>query len=228
MRDTSWVSLVTTWRLQQVVAEDLGRVQLENLPVLFHPYATNLSRTRGSVLVGGPLPLAVRASSSAPGLFGPTVLPGLGRFVDGCVVDNVPTNVLFARSAALRFAANVYPPPERRPARDYGPLTPLTQLNLVGRLFDAVASGGLMLHVAGERQCLTASVAFDAHWEERLDPMEAQRRQEWMDAASFADAKRIVERAMEDALLQEKVEAFARMWENLKQSQGGSSAAQGP
>lgn len=201
-------SLLTTRPMEELVAHDVRHVTLERTPLLFHPFATNLTTGRGVPLIRGPVGLAVRASGSAPGVFGPTVLPGLGRYVDGCVVNNVPTVVLYARSAALRIAANIYPRPNPRPARDLGPFTSLAQFNLWGRALDMGASGSLMLHVEGVRQSITAQATYEAPAAPWGTPL--------LGASEFERAEDIVAWAEQDERLQAVVDEAQGIWVGMR------------
>ncbi len=207
MERTSLVSTVSTRLLEEFIAWDLGEVKLEETSILFHPYSTNLSSGRGAALTRGRVALGVRASSSAPGVYGPTIVPGVGHYVDGCVVNNVPTVVLYARSAALRIAANIYPPPPARQMKKEGLWARLRQVNPLGRVLDASASGSLMLHVAGVRQSATASVLFDVHNAMGARPL--------LQASAFRDAEKIVTWAEQDPSIQRSADEAARLWRGM-------------
>ncbi|MGD0786968.1 MAG: patatin-like phospholipase family protein [Terracidiphilus sp.] len=63
-------------------------------PIPFRCVATDLNTLRSITFSGGPLPQAVRASISIPGVF-PPVQAANGHFlVDGGILDNLPTDVL--------------------------------------------------------------------------------------------------------------------------------------
>ncbi len=62
------------------------------LPIPFRCVATDLTSLQRVVFDGGPLPLAVRASISIPGIFAPVGLNG-HYLVDGAIVDNLPTDI---------------------------------------------------------------------------------------------------------------------------------------
>jgi NTE family protein len=64
------------------------------LPIPFRCVATDLNTLRSVTFASGPLPQAVRASISIPGVF-PPVQDRSGHFlVDGGILDNLPTDVL--------------------------------------------------------------------------------------------------------------------------------------
>lgn len=200
----SRVSMTSTRLLEAQLTRDLGQVRLEETPILFHPYSTNLMTRRGVAFTRGRVALAVRASSSAPGVFGPTIVPHQGRYVDGCVTENVPTTVLYARNAVLRIAANIYPKPNARPANDGHLAAVISQLNPGARLLDAGASGSLMLHIDGVRESAIASVVYDIKESRGTSPLLA--------ASAFGDAREVVEWAQGDPALKRSVEDAKLKW----------------
>ena len=203
----SRVSMVTTRLLEEQLARDLGDVRLEQTPILFHPFATNLSTRRGAAFNRGRVARAVRASSSAPGVFGPTIVPLQGRYVDGCIVDNVPTVVLYGRSALVRIAANIYPPPGERPATESRVGVRLTQVNPLARIIDAGASGSLMLHFDGVREAASATVHYDVKDPHGTSPL--------MTASEFGNARQILEWANEDDALMRAAEDARLQWQDI-------------
>jgi NTE family protein len=69
-------------------------VDYDNLPIPFRCVATDLNTLAPFTFAAGPLPDAVRASISIPGVFAP-VRDGNGHFlVDGGILDNLPTDIL--------------------------------------------------------------------------------------------------------------------------------------
>ena len=73
-----------------------NRDQLDynTLPVPFRCVATDLTTFKSITFASGPLPAAVRASISIPGVF-PPVQNSAGHFLaDGGILDNLPTDVL--------------------------------------------------------------------------------------------------------------------------------------
>jgi len=200
----STFSMATTRLLEAQLTHDLGHTRLEETPVLFHPYSTNLKTRAGVAFTRGRVALAVRASSSAPGVFGPTIVLRQGRYVDGCITENVPTVVLYARNAALRIAANVYPKPKARPASRWHLTAVLSQINPADRLLDAGASGSLMLHIDGVRESAIASVVYDVKENRGTSPL-------WT-ASKFGEAAKIVSEAWDDPALLRSVEDAKLKW----------------
>jgi NTE family protein len=73
-----------------------NRAQLDfnRLPIPFRCVATDLNTSQAVTFATGPLPQAVRASISIPGVF-PPVQDASGHYLaDGGIVDNLPTGVL--------------------------------------------------------------------------------------------------------------------------------------
>jgi NTE family protein len=67
-------------------------LSFNNLPTPLRCVATDLNNLKPVIFRGGPLPKAVRASISIPGVFEP--LPYRGHFlVDGAIMDNLPSDV---------------------------------------------------------------------------------------------------------------------------------------
>jgi NTE family protein len=66
----------------------------DRLPIPFRCVATDLNTFTPVVFASGPLPLAVRASISIPGVFPPVQAHNGHYLVDGGIIDNLPTDVL--------------------------------------------------------------------------------------------------------------------------------------
>lgn len=66
----------------------------DQLPIPFRCVATDLNTLAPVTFASGPLPLAVRASISIPGVFPPVQGRNGHYLVDGGIVDNLPTDVL--------------------------------------------------------------------------------------------------------------------------------------
>ena len=80
-----------TWNLPGYNSAELD---YNRLPIPFRCVATDLTTLESVTFAGGPLPQAVRASISIPGVFAP-VLDRNGHYlVDGGILDNLPTDVL--------------------------------------------------------------------------------------------------------------------------------------
>ena len=68
-------------------------LRYDRLPIPFRCIATDLNTFQPVVFDGGPLPQAVRASISIPGVFAPVEYRG-HYLVDGAILDNLPTDVV--------------------------------------------------------------------------------------------------------------------------------------
>ncbi len=207
MQRLAMASMVSTRPMEEVLARDFGDALLEDLPVQFYPFATNLTSRRGVALSSGGVALAVRASGSAPGVFGPTIVAQQGRYVDGCVVNNVPTIVLHARSAALRVAANIYPPASRRPSSSHRWVRGLQPFNPMGRLLDAEASGSLLLHEDGVRETSSGTVVYNV--------VDSRGKSPLLEASRFSEAADIVARAADDERLNRAADRALDQWKDL-------------
>jgi NTE family protein len=73
---------------------DREELDYDQLPIPFRCVATDLNTFAPVIFASGPLPLAVRASISIPGVFPPVQGRNGHYLVDGGIVDNLPTDVL--------------------------------------------------------------------------------------------------------------------------------------
>jgi len=104
----AYLAIISSALLEIGIGYDLGPVSLDDLEVVFLPIVTNLSRLDTEVLQRVPVPFGVRASGSAPGFFGPTIL-GDSVLVDAAVTDNVPAALVRQTGAQLLIASNPLP-----------------------------------------------------------------------------------------------------------------------
>jgi hypothetical protein len=146
---TQTLSLISTHPLEVQIGLDLEGADLTRLPIAANPFATNLTRVQGEAAWAGPAALGARASSSAPGLFGPTVLSGRGVFVDGVVAGNVPSAILISQGADLLVASNVVPrpPPKEVPSNRLVQL--FSTVNPFDRVYEAYLSALFFLYAQG-------------------------------------------------------------------------------
>lgn len=107
------------------LARQTSGVLLEELDVMFYPVVTNLTAMRAERVISGSLAWGVRASCTAPGLFGSTVHDG-SVYVDGAVSLNVPAGLVSWLGADLVVAMNALPQPVGLAAT--GPRGPLFRL----------------------------------------------------------------------------------------------------
>ncbi len=85
-------ALVRGKRLQEMVREALGDMDIEDLPLQFSCVSTNLTRADYEFHQRGSLWRAVRASGTIPGIGPPLVLNG-ELLVDGGILSNLPVSV---------------------------------------------------------------------------------------------------------------------------------------
>ncbi|EPX57194.1 hypothetical protein D187_006948 [Cystobacter fuscus DSM 2262] len=207
LNQLTWLNMLSTSPLETLLRKDLNNAQLDQLSLRMHPVAINLSTGETTTFTRGPLSLAVRASSSAPGLWGPTLL-NPRHFVDGAAADNLPALWLPHLGADLTFSCNCYPA-QLRPYRQLipGPIGRLLkELNPVERLMDLVSSGSTLLHASGSLGARMSTRAF------QKSPMENSL----LRSIDFRRAKEIIEHARQDLALNESLERFVADWEKLR------------
>jgi predicted acylesterase/phospholipase RssA/CRP-like cAMP-binding protein len=91
-------------RLDQILAEHLTSVPIEDLPLRFFCVSASLTRAEAVVHERGPLWTAVRASLALPGIYPPVYADG-DLLIDGAAVDNLPVDVMRDRIGAGRIVA---------------------------------------------------------------------------------------------------------------------------
>ncbi len=93
-------------KLKEIIDRLIGGKHFEDLPLPLAVVAVDLQNGREVVLSSGPVADAVRASSSIPGLFEPTLLGG--RFlVDGGLLNNLPADVARTLGADVVIAVDL-------------------------------------------------------------------------------------------------------------------------
>jgi len=109
-------SLFDTRPMQKTLMEHLGVTDFKELQIPFAAVSCDLVTGQKIVFRSGHLPTALRASSAVPGVF-PPVESGGRLLVDGCVVDNLPVDVVRGMGADYVIAVDLIPPPSgtRRP-----------------------------------------------------------------------------------------------------------------
>ena len=78
----------------------------DDLPVPFRCVATDLVSDQSHVFQDGPLPVALRSTMSIPGAFSP-VRKGKAVYVDGGLLDNLPTDVVRQMGAEIVIAVHL-------------------------------------------------------------------------------------------------------------------------
>jgi predicted acylesterase/phospholipase RssA/CRP-like cAMP-binding protein len=82
--------------LDRILADNLGTVPIEDLPLRFFCVSANLNRAEKVIHERGPVWPAVRASLALPGIYPPVYADG-HLLIDGGALDNVPVDVMCAR-----------------------------------------------------------------------------------------------------------------------------------
>ena len=91
-----------TSNLPRYNSQDL---EFDRLPIPFRCVATDLNTLRAITFSSGPMPQAIRASISIPGVFPPVQGPNGHFLVDGGILDNLPTDILKQELGADRMIA---------------------------------------------------------------------------------------------------------------------------
>ncbi|WP_426755849.1 patatin-like phospholipase family protein [Myxococcus sp. Y35] len=200
-------AILTSYSLERFVERDLGPICLEELSTRFLPVTTDLTSGDCVALGQGPVALGVRASGSAPGIWGPTVVPP-ARYVDGAFTSMVPAHVLLDAGADIIFSSHIFPFGARStpPAPTTGLGRFLSGLNPVARALDLAASGVLLLHRSGDVESLLADVRYDLHSAEA--PLST--------AMEFTRARDILGRAAKDVPLAKRLEEMKQHWLQVK------------
>ena len=77
-----------------MLAYNRQELDYNRMPIPFRCVATDLNTLQAVIFAAGPLPQAVRASISIPGVFPPVQAANGHYLVDGGILDNLPTDVL--------------------------------------------------------------------------------------------------------------------------------------
>jgi NTE family protein len=100
------------YAIKRRLQETLGEAQFSDLVRPLHVLATNLDRLERIVFSSGDVATAVHTSIAVPGIFVPVRL-GDESFVDGGIVDPLPTDVLREMGVQKIIAVNAIPSSER-------------------------------------------------------------------------------------------------------------------
>lgn len=100
--------------LQDFVNKVVGNKRIEELKIPFACVATRLDTGDAVLFQRGNLGMAVRASSSVPGVFQPVVINGV-EYVDGGLVSPVPVRYAKQMGADFVIAVDVSSPPSADP-----------------------------------------------------------------------------------------------------------------
>lgn len=96
----------TTDRLESLLIEQLGDVNIEDAAIPLSIVASNIRTGKKQVFTEGNLAKAVAASAAVPGLFIPVEING-EEFVDGGLLENVPVSPLKTMGANLIIAVDL-------------------------------------------------------------------------------------------------------------------------
>lgn len=153
--------VVTSRPVTGFMRKHLAHSELEDLPIPFFPVAVDIDAGRERVFRQGSIAETVRASCSLPGVFGPSDYEGR-RYVDGCVMVNVPVDALIEEGADFVIASNIIPAPSpasnRETRKGWG--RTVQELSFAGRVRDSLRALFLLYNVTGERQASSADVTF--------------------------------------------------------------------
>lgn len=105
----------TTERLEKLIIDEVGDVNIEDASIPLAIVATNLYTGQKTIFTHGNLAKAVAASAAVPGFFIPVEIDGV-EYVDGGLVENVPVSALKLLGANAVIAVNLsgnthYPAP---------------------------------------------------------------------------------------------------------------------
>lgn len=115
------VSFFSSRKVTEVLQRIYGDLQIEDLWAPFFCVSSNLTHAVAMVHRRGPLWKAVRASMAIPGVFSPVLSDG-DLLVDGCVLDNLPIDVMQrVNYGGPIIAVNVFPDTDLLRDYDFGP-----------------------------------------------------------------------------------------------------------
>ncbi|HEX8879972.1 MAG TPA: patatin-like phospholipase family protein [Candidatus Acidoferrum sp.] len=96
--------------IDRVTLPYYGISSFDDMPVPFRCVATDLVSGQSHVFKDGPLAIALRSTMSIPGAFSP-VRQGKAVYVDGGLLDNLPTDVVRKMGAEIVIAVHLEPAP---------------------------------------------------------------------------------------------------------------------
>jgi NTE family protein len=96
--------------IDRVTLPYYGISSFDDMPVPFRCVATDLVSGQSHVFRDGPLAIALRSTMSIPGAFSP-VREGKAVYVDGGLLDNLPTDVVRKMGAEIVIAVHLEPAP---------------------------------------------------------------------------------------------------------------------
>ncbi|MBQ8749140.1 MAG: patatin-like phospholipase family protein [Clostridia bacterium] len=99
-------SLLRSDKINNYLKELFGEIKIEDLPIKFGCVAVDLNKGELCEFTSGLLWQAVRASISVPSIFQPFEIDDK-KFIDGGVMDNVPTELAFKMGESSNIAVNL-------------------------------------------------------------------------------------------------------------------------
>jgi predicted acylesterase/phospholipase RssA len=209
------LSTISTTIIDVAADADLGPVLLEDLEVVLLPVATNLSHARAEVITRSTVGSAVRASSSAPGVFASTITRA-GLYVDGAITDNVPVVLVERMGADLLLACNSLPPPPS--VQVVAPVTALqdfvAEFHPWNRIRDLAVSFSLMFHDFGECEDAETRVIYSPP--PQLSPL--------FRTLEFHRATEIVDHVKCEEQFQDMIRKSVEAWSKLSRPRHGRGA----
>jgi predicted acylesterase/phospholipase RssA len=113
-----FISLVRSRRLDSIVKEIYGELNIEDMWVNYFSVSTNLTTAEMMVHRKGNLGRSVRASAALPGIVRPVVEDNC-LLVDGGLFNNVPADIMKEICGGFVIMVNVSPDEDLRVADDY-------------------------------------------------------------------------------------------------------------
>jgi NTE family protein len=101
-----FISLVSGRRVSRLLREAFGVRDVEDLALPYYCVSANLTAGHAQVHRSGPLWLWLRASSAIPGILPPVLHRG-EVFVDGAVINNLPTDVMREQAVGEIVAVDI-------------------------------------------------------------------------------------------------------------------------
>jgi len=123
---------VNEFLVTNMSAYNSQELDFDRMPIPFRCVATDLNTLTSVTFASGPLPQAVRASISIPGVFSPVMGNDGDYLVDGGILDNLPTGIL-RRDLHANVVIAVY--------FQNGAISPKDTSSIVGVLNRAFAAG---------------------------------------------------------------------------------------
>jgi NTE family protein len=201
-----YLALVTSRVIEGLVDFDLGRSSLWDLQTRLVPLATALrgdEPPEAHAIIQGTIGAAVRASGSAPLLFGPTVHGGT-RYADGALVTALPARALRDYGADIVFACNAVPAPRQ------GKVFGCDLINNV--VYDHVPFAGRLLDLWVCAGALIEEVSRDVAGDADVFVEFSQAVTPLIQSIQFSKAQEIIEEVAKSDKLIRKLQLMNQRW----------------